>query len=583
MEPGLFRLAAVLNRIMPIMPGPARRQARRRGAAAALAGIVLAFATAPAAGGGRKFYDDDPIAREPETQDASGVAARDIELLFDLAGNLFVNQNPPPERVRARNVNTIDEVPDSSWFTNRILARPISIAELLRGPNTLDDAGPQRGVVTGLKSAGAAPGFVGRTDSGDAWFITFDAAGHPEAATGALMVASKLFWALGYWQVEQYLTVLTPEDAGGGIRIAPEATVRTPSGVRRPLRWSDFRAVLDRAHRSADGSYRMVAARGIPGRIVGGFRYRGVRPDDPNDVVPHEHRRELRALKVFGAWTNLVDLKAGNTLDTLVADGGKTRVRHYLQDVGSTFGSGANGPHDWDEGHEYLFELEPFWKRLVTFGFHLRPWQTARYEDFPAVGRFEAAAFDPERWRPRTPNPALLNARDDDAFWAARRVTAFTDAMLRAVVAAAEFSDPAAARHLADVLIARRDKIGAAYLPKINPLVDFALGADGALTFANAAVDAAAAPAPGGYRAAWAEYDDASGESRSLGADTRSSGTRMTAPGALPARPGAFVEIAVSAVAPPRDSWTRPVRVYFKRTPGGWRLVGLERLPEQAS
>ena len=41
-------------------------------------------------------------------------------------------------------------------------------------------------------------------------------------------------------------------------------------------------------------------------------------PTIPNDVVPHEHRRELRALKVFGAWTNLVDMKAGNTLDTVV-------------------------------------------------------------------------------------------------------------------------------------------------------------------------------------------------------------------------------------------------------------------------
>ena len=74
------------------------------------------------------------------------------------------------------------------------------------------------------------------------------------------------------------------------------------------------------SHRSADGSYRAVAARAVPGRPLGGFRYYGTRPDDPNDIVPHEHRRELRALKVFGAWTNLVDMKAGNTLDTLVTD-----------------------------------------------------------------------------------------------------------------------------------------------------------------------------------------------------------------------------------------------------------------------
>ena len=89
-----------------------------------------------------------------------------------------------------------------------------------------------------------------------------------------------------------------------------------------------------------------------PGRPVGGFRYYGTRPDDPNDVVPHEHRRELRALKVFGAWTNLVDMKAGNTLDAVVTENGRSVVRHYLQDVGSTFGTGANGPREYDEGWE---------------------------------------------------------------------------------------------------------------------------------------------------------------------------------------------------------------------------------------
>ena len=112
---------------------------------------------------------------------------------------------------------------------------------------------------------------------------------------------------------------------------------------------------------------------------------------------------------------------------------------------------------------------------------------------------------NPDAWRPRTPNGAFLNARDDDTFWAARRVMAFTDEMLRAVVTAGGFSDPAAERHLADMLIARRDRIGAAYLPRINPLVDFTLGPDGVLAFANAAVDAGVAVAPGGYRAAWAE------------------------------------------------------------------------------
>ena len=116
----------------------------------------------------------------------------------------------------------------------------------------------------------------------------------------------------------------------------------------------------------------------MPGRPIGGFRYYGTRPDDPNDVVPHEHRRELRALKVFGAWTNLVDMKAGNTLDTVVVENGRSVVRHYLQDVGSTFGTGANGPREYDEGWELLYDGGLTRKRLVTLGFFIEPWQTVR-------------------------------------------------------------------------------------------------------------------------------------------------------------------------------------------------------------
>ena len=69
--------------------------------------------------------------------------------------------------------------------------------------------------------------------------------------------------------------------------------------------------------------------------------------------------------------------------------------------------------------------------------------------------------------------------RDDDAFWAARRVMAFSDALIRAVVKTGQFSDPQAEQYLGDVLIKRRDKIGRAYLPKINPIVDPALDACG--------------------------------------------------------------------------------------------------------
>ena len=180
------------------------------------------------------------------------------------------------------------------------------------------------------------------------------------------------------------------------------------------MKRDDISGVLKRAHRQKDGSYRLLASRGLPGKILGGFQYHGTRTDDPNDVVRHENRRELRALRVFGAWTNLVDMKALNTLDTLITENGRSFVRHYLQDVGSTFGTGALAPREWDEGYEYLWEGDKTWKRLVTLNFYLQPWQTIPYKEYESIGRFEGDRFDPTQWKPRVPTAAFLRARPDD-------------------------------------------------------------------------------------------------------------------------------------------------------------------------
>jgi hypothetical protein len=558
---------------------------RRRIGPGGAAGLALALmALAPVSGSTPKFFDDDPITRVPESQDASGVTEWDIDLFYDLMYNTFATPRTVKTGWRAQNLNTIEEVPDSGWFTNRIVARPLSAEQLLQGANTSADVelGMRQGgklTIIRPKDVGAAPGAVVRGPKSETWFISFDPPGHPEAASGAIMVASRLFWALGYWQAEQYLATVREED----FVIASDAVIRPPSGIKRPMKHDDLRALLRRVHRYEDGSYRIAASKLLPGKVLGGFRYHGTRPDDPNDIVPHEHRRELRALRVFGAWTNLTDMKAGNTVDTLVTDErGRKTVRHWLQDVGSTFGIGANGPHDWWEGWETFYDGRSAWKRIYSLGFYLSPWQTADYQRNRSIGIFEGKDFDPETWQPRTTPGAFLAARDDDNFWAARRVVAFTDDMIRTVVKAARFSDAAAETLMADVLIARRDKIGQVYLPKINPIIDVALDPSGVLTFANAAVDARVAEPPtGGYRAEWAVFDNATGEARGLPPETSATVTRLPAPSGLPTADGTYIRVALSAVTPVIGTWARPVHAYFKRIAGSWKLVGFERLPEQ--
>jgi hypothetical protein len=287
-------------------------------------------------------------------------------------------------------------------------------------------------------------------------------------------------------------------------------------------------------------------------------------------------------LQVFGAWTNLVDMKAGNTLDTVITENGRGIVRHYLQDVGSTFGTGALHPREGDEGYEYLYEGGPTWKRLVTLGFYIQPWQTVDYREHPEIGKFGAEAFEPEEWVPRVPVAALRHARADDTLWAALRVMAFTDDQIRAAVKTGSYTDPAAETLLADVLIQRRDKIGRVYTAKINPLTRFALDEGGALRFENPAVRAGYAEAPkGGYQATWARFDNASHEAQPIGTATPATQDRVQAPADLLRTDGTFIKVSISAVDPPHAAWATPVDVYFRRAGGAWRLVGVERLPQQ--
>jgi hypothetical protein len=159
---------------------------------------------------------------------------------------------------------------------------------------------------------------------------------------------------------------------------------------------------------------------------------------------------------------------------------------------------------------------------------------------------------------------------------------AFSDDLIRAVVRSGQYSNPAAERYLADVLIKRRDAIGRVYLTAVNPVVSPRLDATGSLTFENAAVAAGFGAPPAAYRATWSQFDNATGATTRI-AETQSATPTMAAPRDLPSAPGSFVEIDIAAESAEHPTWQQPVRTHFRRDAGGWKLVGLERLPGRAS
>jgi hypothetical protein len=174
-----------------------------------------------------------------------------------------------------------------------------------------------------------------------------------------------------------------------------------------------------------------------------------------------------------------------------------------------------------------------------------------------------------------------MELRADDAFWAARRVAAFTDDLIRAAVHTGQFSDPNAEKYLGDVLIKRREKIKSAYLTAVNPIVDPKL--DGSrLTFENAAIAGGVAKGPATYHASWMHFDNATGTTKPI-AQNDSSTTTIDAPSGLPTAAGSFVEVDISVDAQGYPTWKQPIKSYFRRDGAGWKLVGFERLPEGPS
>jgi len=539
------------------------------------AAVVLALAAGPAAA--QKFLPDDPLARDRDDLHVPAAPA-EIELSsgWDVIENTFLRRSPRRGRIKsAANVNTLGEVPDSSWWENRIGARPLSIAELARGPN-LGEGPDVAGTWTVLrgKSGGITPGFTARDAKGDVYFMKVDPPEYFGLATGADVIGSKFFHAFGYFVPETWIVYMRKEQ----IRVGSEAKVRVFGMKPRRMVQRDLDKILSDAAALPDGRIRFVASKAVPGKVIGPHKYHGTRPDDPNDAIPHEHRRELRGYRVFCAWLNHDDSRSLNSLDSYVSEGGRSYVKHYLQDFSSILGSGSDwrraiAPQNPRAGNEYIVELGPMLKAALSLGLWERPWYDIEYRIFPQVGGIEAERFDPDLWRPEFPNAAFQHMLPEDAFWAARIVSKFSDEAIRAIVQEADFRAPEAEAHLADVIIRRRDKVLSRYFRGLNPLADFRAPAEagGALAFTNYGEDAGLA-AVEAYEYQWFTFDNATGRREPLGEAARVKERRVPLPAARPE----YLMVRIRTVAPDALGWGKAVDVYLRGT-GQPGVVGIER------
>jgi hypothetical protein len=437
--------------------------------------IGLGLIAGACGGGLRKFplkhplwvdADQRPFAGKPEEYFSPFAWDGADQTIFRPISRFFA-VDPAGEAV---NVNALDEVPDSSWFVNRLGRYRMTPEQVAQGPcRTPLPSTEKTWTVTGAKPNGDNPGFLIKFE-GKRYLVKFDGLIQGPRASAADVIGSRIYHAAGYFVPCNRVIHFERKI----LKIAEDAKAENASGDEVPMRESHLDTVFSKAIRLADGRYRANLSLFIEGKPIGPWTYQGRRGDDPNDVIDHEDRRELRGMRVLAAWINHFDSREQNTLAAWI-EAGKDRgfVRHSVIDFGDSFGSVWEPPMLGRRiGHSYYLDFPDILEDFVTFGLITRPWDKARFGRSGKVfGYFDVERFEPDEWVPGYPNPAFGRMSERDGAWMARIIAHFSDHHIRAMVAAAEMSE-LLAQELSRILIGRRDKILRRYLNRLSPLTD---------------------------------------------------------------------------------------------------------------
>ena len=417
----------------------------------------------------RKVNDAKPIA-EPEERDflvmqyaADIIALRRLERVFE------VRSSQP-----AWNTNALDEVPDSTWFTNRIGIRPMSTDELVKGGEN-DGAPVLPLTVTSAKVGGTNPGFFAKDATGRKFVIKFDPKHCLEMQTAASVIGNRFFWAMGYNVPNDQIFSFRR----GDVNIDPKATSTDSVHTKHPFTPQALDEILDKAPQLPDGTYRASSSEFVKGKPKGGFAAEGLRGDDINDTIPHEHRRELRGLRVFAAWLDHTDMKEDNGLDVYVTENGKSFLRHHLIDFGEILGAHAAEKGRAEDGFEHYWDWNRQPKALFALGLWKRPWEDREPSGYTSVGSIPTDTFEPDGWREAYPYWPFFETDAADSYWGAKIVMRFDRMLVEAAVRSGQLTSPGAVKYMVDALMVRREKIGRAYLERVTSLDQLGVAATG--------------------------------------------------------------------------------------------------------
>jgi hypothetical protein len=278
----------------------------------------------------------------------------------------------PRRYVDALDVNSLDEVPLSSWYRPPINPlRPLARYRRdgpPRAPFQLTREEP---------SSGTPDAEVIIDARGYHYELQPDMPDRPGMRTAAAAISSRILFALGYRTPEVHI-------------------IRSHTGER------------------------VAATRWPVGVDLGPTPITELRRDDPNDHLPHRDRRTLRALPLFTGWLGMKRLPARVLRDAYVGKKDRGHVQHFIVGL-----DGSLGVDDYIDAVKWLNDEDRedsnFFLRMFSMGLSPKPYATMPQTPWPSVGLLNEIVTE-DHLDPSPPFEPLDRLLPGDAYWAAKRI-----------------------------------------------------------------------------------------------------------------------------------------------------------------
>jgi predicted small lipoprotein YifL len=386
----------------------------------------------------------------------------------------------------ALNVDNFDETPDSTWFTNRLGRYHMSVDEITKPTNpTLAPRVGNTITILSANTLGNSPTLYIEDSGGRRYIVKFDPPNGSGISTGAEVISSGILKAVGYNTPSNYIVGIDPSK----LVLDSRAITWGKYSKVRGMTQEDLETVVQLIGKLGKGKrkVRALATLFLSGEPLGPFSFSGRRYGDHNDLIPHEHRRELRGYRVFSSLINNIQIRDNGTLDTFHrSDAALGYVKHNLFGLSTALGN----PRSWDgrrpkkksdaekreddKKKDYDYGYNDAAITLFTLGIY-KPTadQTDCVDSYKGISFLPTCRFNPGSWITKQPNEAFIYMTRRDAYWAAKIIMKIPNEAIKKFVAQAQLNNPALERYVARQLITRRNEIGSYWFSEINPLDGF--------------------------------------------------------------------------------------------------------------